>query len=197
MHFFHTHSAPILTEKPHPARLSIATLFLLLASFLGFWQNAQADELGSYSISPDDEISITVFGEPDLSLARVRVATNGTVSIPLIGQVQVQGLTAAGLEAKLTQLFADGYLRNPAITVSIVEYRLFYVNGEVKKPGGYNYREGMTVERAVALAGGFSERAAKDKIKIAHEDNKSKTMRVDLTAPIRPGDVITVEESFF
>jgi len=197
LRFFHTIPALGLTRNPQPKQfLSVNLLFFIIFS-LGLYSNSQADNLDNYNFSSDDQISITVFGEPDLSLKNVRIATNGSISVPLIGQVQVQGLTAAELETKLTQLFADGYLKKPDITVSIVEYRQFYINGEVKKPGGYSYRDGLTIERAVALAGGFSERASKDKITIAHEKNKDKVIRVELTTPIQPGDVITVEESFF
>lgn len=175
---------------------SIATLTGLLL-FSTISSRSFAEDQASYRISADDQISVTLFGEPDLSLTKIRIAANGTISMPLIGQVQVNGLTAAELEVKLTKLFAEGYLKNPVVTVSIVEYRLFYINGEVHKPGGYSYRDGLTVQSAVALAGGFTERASKSKINIAHEENKNETFRVELTSPVRPGDIITVEESFF
>lgn len=197
MHFFHKNPNLIANKKKQSRQGSVAKFLVLLTIFFSYCGNIQANDLDSYRFSADDTISITVFGEPDLSLKKIRIATNGTVSVPLIGQVQVRGLTGAELEEKLTQLFADGYLKKPAITVSIVEYRQFYINGEVKKPGGYSFRDGLTVERAVALAGGFSERASKSKITIAHEKNTDKTTRVKLTTPIQPGDVITVEESFF
>ncbi len=176
---------------------TMSKILLSVVLLLGLFTNSQADTQNNYRLSADDQISISVFGEPDLSLTKIRIATNGSISVQLIGQVKIQGLTVVEIEETLTQLFADGYLKKPAITVSIVEYRQFYINGEVKKPGGYSYREGLTVERAVALAGGFSERASKKKINIAHEKNKDKVTRVELTTPIQPGDVITVEESFF
>lgn len=197
LHFFLVAPKTVSLKKAQTKHTSVAKLLLALAISLLFGGISQADNLGNYRFSAGDQVSITVFGESDLSLKKVRVATNGSVSVPLIGQVVVQGLTAAEIEDKLTQLFADGYLKNPAITVSIVEYRHFYINGEVKKPGGYSYRDGLTIERAVALAGGFSERASKEKITIAHEENKDQVIRVELTTPIQPGDVITVEESFF
>ena len=197
LHLFHAIRASTSASNPLPKRAILANTLILMAILLALSGNSQAESLDKYSLSADDQISITVFGEPDLSLKKVRIATNGSISVPLIGQVQVQGMTAVELEEKLSQLFADGYLKKPAITVSIVEYRQFYINGEVKKPGGYSYRDGLTIERAVALAGGFSERASKEKITIAHEANKDKVIRVELTTPIQPGDVITVQESFF
>ena len=167
---------------------------LLLATF---FSSALADSLEGYRLAPDDQINIVVFGEPDLSMERVRIAPNGTISMPLIGQVKVAGLTAAQAEKKIIELLKDGYLKKPAVTISVAEYRLFYVNGEVKKPGGYGYRDGLTVHKAISLAGGFSERAARDKISITHEGSKKPEKGVKLTDPVRPGDVITVQESFF
>jgi len=172
-------------------------LFLLLLISFYFYGSSLAEELNDYRFAPDDQISITVFGEPDLSQPKVRIPSNGSISIPLIGQVHIQNLTTAEVENKLTQLLADGYLKKPAITVSIVEYRLFYINGEVKNPGGYSYRDGLTIERAVALAGGFSERASKNNITITRDKDSAKTNKVQLNTPIKPGDVITVKESFF
>ena len=153
--------------------------------------------LSQYRLGADDEISVNVFNEPDLSLAKTRVAANGAISMPLIGQVQVKGLTIDEVESKITALYLGDYLKKPDVTVAIVEYRQFYVNGEVDKPGGYSYREGMTIQRAVSLAGGFTERAARNKIKLMRENNPNNVTNVDLNTPVLPGDVITVEESFF
>ena len=170
---------------------------LLLVFLLLSCMNLLAEDLGNYHLAPDDQISITVFGEPDLSLDKVRIATNGTISVPLIGQIKVTGLTALEVEKKVSALLADGYLKKPGVTVSIAEYRLFYITGEVRKPGGYSYRDGLTVHKAVTLAGGFSERADRGKISITHEGNTKMVKRARLTDRIYPGDVIIVKESFF
>jgi len=197
LRFFY-HFFTFFIHKKNQVRLFSAVGFLfLLTVLLGHYGSVQASNLNSYRFAADDKVSIIVFGEPDLSLATVRIATNGSVSIPLIGQVDIQGLTADEVEKKLTLLFSEGYLKKPAITVSIVEYRQFYINGEVKKPGGYSFRDGLTVEKAVTLAGGFSERAAKGKITIVHEKNIAKAIPVKLTDSVKPGDIITVGESFF
>jgi len=186
------HSRPLRKQA-----LNLAAWSLLLALFSLVLSTAQAENLDGYRLAPDDQINVTVFGEPDLSLQKVRIAPNGTISMPLIGQVKVAGLTAVEAERKITELLKDGYLKKPAVTVSVAEYRLFYVNGEVKKPGGYGYRDGLTVHKAISLAGGFSERAARDKISITHEGSKKPVKGVKLTDPVRPGDIITVKESFF
>lgn len=156
-----------------------------------------AQDLAQYRLSADDVISVTVFNEPDLSLKDARVSSTGSISMPLIGQVAVKGLTLTEVEQEIHRMYLGDYLKKPDISVSIVEYRQFYVNGEVDKPGGFSFREGMTVERAITLAGGFTGRAAKDKIFIVRENTDGRPIPAKLTTLIRPGDVVTVEESFF
>jgi protein involved in polysaccharide export with SLBB domain len=172
-------------------RLIMAFLLLAIAA------PSYSQALSQYRLGADDEISVSVFNEPDLSLTKTRVAANGTISMPLIGQIVVKGLTLDEVELKITKLYLGDYLKKPDVSVSIVEYRQFYVNGEVNKPGGYSYREGMTIQRAVSLAGGFTERASRSKIKLMRENNSQNVISVDLNTPVMPGDVITVEESFF
>lgn len=171
--------------------LSLSILVLLLAS------TSFAQSIEQYRLSADDEISVIVFNEPDLSLEKTRVSANGSISMPLIGQVQVKGLTIDEVESEITRMYLGDYLKKPDISVAVVEYRQFYVNGEVDKPGGFSFREGMTVQRAISLAGGFTERASRSKIKLVRENDPGRVVSVDLTTTIRPGDVITVEESFF
>lgn len=172
--------------------------YMLVVVFYLFTASAVADDLTSYRIGAGDTLSITVFGEEDLSLKEVRVGTNGSVSFALLGELKVAGLSNKELEAELILRFKDGYLKKPVITVSILEYRLFYVNGAVKKPGGYSFVNGLTVQKAVALAGGFSERASKEKIDLERENSPGVVQKnVVLSEPVNPGDIITVGESFF
>ncbi|MCI2283784.1 polysaccharide export protein [Colwellia sp. MSW7] len=112
---------------------------------------AIADEIDDYRISADDQISITVFNENDLSVDKVRVSGNGDISMPLLGQVAIEGHTISEVEQKITELLLEGYLKKPNVTVTITEYRPFYINGEIKKPGSYPYKKNLTVEKAVAL----------------------------------------------
>lgn len=173
--------------------LRIITVFLLcLLTPLSF-----AADSPRYQIGPGDLLSINVFGEEDLSLKEVRVATNSTISFPLLGEVSVRNMNVKEFESELIRLLKDGYLKKPVVTVSVIEYRLFYVNGEVKKPGGYSFVDGLTVQKAVALAGGFTERASKDKIIIEFESVPGKVNKADLNTAVNPGDIITVDESFF
>mgnify|MGYP000044177477 CR=1 FL=1 len=101
------------------------------------------------------------------------------------------------LKDKLTVGLKGDYLINPKITVTILEYRSFFINGEVKKPGGYPFLPGLTVRKAIALAGGFTERAAKRNIRVIHDDTSSTEEKLDLAAEVLPGDIITVDDSFF
>jgi polysaccharide export outer membrane protein len=177
--------------------LKLFVAFMLMFLSVGVFSQTNDSLISQYKLGADDEISVSVFNEPDLSLSKTRVAANGSISMPLIGQVQVKGLTINEVELKITQLYLGDYLKKPDISVSIVEYRQFYVNGEVAKPGGYSYREGMTIQRAISLAGGFTERAARNKIQLMRENDPNNINSVDLNSPVKPGDVITVEESFF
>jgi protein involved in polysaccharide export with SLBB domain len=151
-----------------------------------------------YVLAPGDSVSVTVFGEPDLSLEKASVTAAGTIAVPLLGDIKASGLTQNALESVLTERLSDGYLKKPEVTVSIVEYRPFYISGAVSSPGSYPYKEGLTVEKAVALAGGFTPRASKRKITVVREADAGRTPTdAELSTPVGPGDVITVGESLF
>lgn len=154
-------------------------------------------QAGEYRVEAEDILNIKVFEEPDLSIEKSRVSSEGTVALPLLGDVSVAGLTTAQIAARVEALLADGYLKKPKVSVSIDEYRQVFVHGEVKKPGGYSYQEGLTVQKAVVLAGGFTERASRSKITLVREDTPNKPRHVTLTTAVQPGDIITVGESFF
>lgn len=170
----------------------VMTITVFFLSFSIF-----AEDLQHYKLGSDDVISVTVFDEPDLSLKEARVSSTGTIAMPLIGQVDVKGLSVSDAEQKIFDMYFGDYLKNPDITITIVEYRQFYVTGEVEKPGGYSYREGMNVQRAITLAGGFTERASRTNIYLVREDSNNQSIKAELTTQVQPGDVITVEESFF
>jgi polysaccharide export outer membrane protein len=179
--------------------MKLLKLFLTISLAVVLSLSAQvfADDIDDYRISADDQISVIVFNEADLSVNKVRVSGNGTISMPLLGQVAIEGHTVTEVEQKITTLLLDGYLKKPNVTVTITEYRPFYINGEVDKPGSYPYKKGLTVEKAVALAGGFTERASKKTISLVSESDKRFVKAVALNETIKPGDVVTVSESFF
>jgi polysaccharide biosynthesis/export protein VpsN len=173
---------------------------LLLAAFLvAPTLNAQtAPELSSYKLGSGDMISVRVLGEDDLRREKIRLSDAGTMSFPVLGEIKVRGMTAGALEDYITKGLKGRYLLNPQVTVTIDEYRNFYVNGMVEKPGGYPFSPGLTVRKAITLAGGFRERASRDKLNIIRDDDpKQVPRRVDMNTAVLPGDILTVEESFF
>ena len=102
------------------------------------------------------------------------------------------------LEKEIVQLLANGYLVSPSVNISIEEYRPFFIYGEVRSPGGYSYQPGLTMEKAIAIAGGLTDRASRRKIFIAREaEGKKSTFKASLSTSVRPDDIVTVKEGFF
>jgi polysaccharide export outer membrane protein len=150
-----------------------------------------------YKLGTGDQIRIQVFGEDDLTL-ELRVGDSGRVSYPFLGDVQVAGLTLAELERAIVDGLKPDYLLDPSVNVSVVEYRPFFIYGEVNKPGGYPFQPGLTVEKAVALAEGFTERASRTRIVVVHDDDPRREKRqAAIGTALRPGDTVTIEQSFF
>jgi polysaccharide export outer membrane protein len=149
-----------------------------------------------YVLGVGDKIQITTFGETDLS-GLFQISATGTISIGLIGDVKAAGLTASQLEQAITRKLADGYMKDPHVSVQVTTYRPFFIVGEVMKPGSYDYVNGMTVINAVAVAGGYTYRADKDGIKLKHIGVNGKEEPVTEATPVYPGDVVTVPERFF
>ncbi len=160
-------------------------------------------EDGVYLLGPGDLVRIRVYDEPDLSLDEIRIGMAGSLSFPLLGDVPVVGQTPERLEAYLVDRLKGPYLVNPSVTVSILEYRPFYINGEVRKPGSYSFYPGMTIDRAISVAGGFTDRASREKIFVEHDLSDSRDPdgtpeeRATLSDQVLPGDVITVRQGFF
>ena len=156
------------------------------------------DALSSYRLNSGDVISIRVFGEDDFTREKIRLTDAGTVSFPILGEVPVLGRTVSEIETLITGRLKGRYLVNPRVSVWIDEYRSFFVNGMVEKPGAYPFQPGLTVRKAVSIAGGFKERASESKIFVVRDkDPAHHPVKVDLNGEIAPGDTITVEESFF
>lgn len=173
--------------------LGILFWFLWLAPVAG----ALAAE-SSYKLGSGDILSIKVFGEPDLSFDNIRLSDAGTFPYPFVGEVRASGKTVQELDDIITRGLADGYLVNPRVTINVVTYRQVFVNGEVESPGGYPFQPGLTVRKALALAGGQTERASENKITIIREgDARQEPLKATLDTPVQPGDIVTIDESFF
>ena len=153
--------------------------------------------LSEYTLGAGDHVRIQVYGEPDLTVES-RLSDAGTISYPFLGEIRLLGLTVSQLQEVIMNGLKDGYLINPRVNVSILEYRKFFINGEVRDPGGFSFQPGLTVRKAASLAGGYTKRANLRKIYIiAESDPEQKKKQVDQRTLVKPGDIIIVEESFF
>ena len=155
-------------------------------------------ESENYRLDTGDTVRIIVFGEPDLS-GSFEIDSTGFVRLPLIGQVQAAGLSTYGLESRIaTSLVSGNYLLDPRVNVEVTTYRPFYIVGEVGKPGEYAYVNAMTAQNAVALAGGFTDRAVESTVYIRHQgDLQEYEVALDQGTRIHPGDVIRVRRSTY
>ncbi|MEZ5495788.1 MAG: polysaccharide biosynthesis/export family protein [Gammaproteobacteria bacterium] len=151
----------------------------------------------AYNISSGDVLHLEVFGEPELNLD-VTVDSSGFIEYPFAGRVSVEGKEVGDVKGEIVTLLKDGYFINPQVTVVVKEFKPFFIQGEVKSPGSYPFEPGLTVRKAVALAGGFTERANKKKIYITEAgEDESSERKISLDESIASGDIIIVKESFF
>ena len=153
--------------------------------------------IAGYRLGPDDHVRVNVFDEPSVS-GEFAVGSTGKISMPLIGDVQAQGLTIQQLQEEVLAKLREGYLKDPKVSAEMATYRPFYILGEVNHPALYPYSNGLTVLNAVATAGGFTYRANTKKIYIRRE-NEQKEAEYPLTSltPVAPGDTIRIGERFF
>lgn len=150
-----------------------------------------------YILDAGDRLRITVFGQESLTNT-YNVDQAGYIAFPLIGSVPARGHTLKQMEQQIAAKLRDGYLRNPDVTVEIDRYRPIFVMGEVGEPGQYSYVPGMTVQKAIAAAGGFTPRAAQSTVDVTREINgRVMTGRVVISDPLLPGDTIYVRERLF
>ena len=178
-------------------QISILAFAALAFVLSGAWAAAQ-ENVSSYRLGAGDVVTVQVLGEEDLKREKIRLSDAATISYPVLGEIRLAGKTVGELETLIRDGLKGRYLVNPQVNVTINEYRNFFINGQIEKPGGYPFIPGLTVRKAVSLAGGFKERASREKIFVIREDDRSQTARkVDLNATVLPGDIITVEESFF
>ena len=150
-----------------------------------------------YRLGAGDRVRITVFGQQDLTNTYA-VDKAGLIAFPLVGSVGAHGRTPQELESVLAVKLRQGFLREPDVSVEIDRYRPFFVMGEVNSAGQYTYVPGMTVQNAIAIAGGFTPRAVQDNADITRQIRGTVLNgRVPLSDPILPGDTIYVRERLF
>jgi polysaccharide export outer membrane protein len=151
----------------------------------------------AYRLDAGDRLRVVVYGQDGLTNTYA-IDAGGSITMPLIGPVSARGRTPAGLASEITDKLRHGYIRDPSVAVEIEAYRPFFILGEVAAPGQYPYVPNMSVESAVAIAGGFSPRARRDRVTLTHADN-SGSMRVEvpLGTSLSPGDTVLVGERWF
>jgi len=146
-------------------------------------------------IAPGDAISLLVFGETDLSIENVRVPQSGKVSLPLIGSVLVAGRTIPEVEESVASLLSEGYVKNPRLSVTMFSYRPIFIRGAVQETGSFPFSEGLTVGKAIALAGGSKKSAKESGVSVLREGSVvHQGLPIDSVIEISSGDVITVDE---
>ena len=157
---------------------------------------AVAPDESTYKVGAGDKIKVTVFRHPDLS-GEFQLDGAGNFAMPLIGEVRAGGLTTRSLEQQIVSQLQDGYLIEPQVSIEVLNYRPFYILGEVKNPGSYPFVNGMTVLNAVALAGGYTYRADQDDILLKRGGSNTEGYAVTGDTNLLPGDVVEVQERFF
>jgi len=182
--------------------------FVLLVGSVAFAQDAGASgasvrpvvsgEHLEYRLGAGDKVRISVFGEDSLSGEFLVPGGAGTIAYPLIGDVKAAGLTVSELQAEIEGKLRPDYLKNPQVSIEVLNYRPFYIMGEVTRPGEYPYTNGLTVLNAVATANGFTYRANTHRVYIRRANSTAEVeLQLDQTTPVQPGDTIRIGERFF
>lgn len=176
-------------------RAMLGLIFALFA--LGAHAAPSQPEAQNYRLSSGDVIEIRVYGEDDLTV-NVRLGDSGTINYPFLGELKVDNLTVAELEKRIAEGLNGRYLVDPIVSVAITEYRPFFVNGEVQRPGAIAYQPGVTLRKAIAMAGGFTERANRKSADVIRGGERTgQASAIDMDDQVHPGDIITVKQSFF
>lgn len=183
-----------LIKRTH--RLLLLSLILSLGAMAPAGMGAAADPPG-YKLGAGDKVKVTIFGEEDLS-GEYEVNDQGELDLPLIGRVKAAGSDLTQMQTVIIEKYGASFLVNPKVSMEVLNYRPFFILGEVKNPASYPCTGRMTVINAIVLAGGYTPRANKHSIRIRRAGAKSSSEEeVDEDAPVLPGDVITVPERFF
>ena len=193
------HFQPSWVERFAATQLRLFASLLLVFAIIGSAaQAASAQGAGArtaYRLGSGDKIRVTVFGHLEMS-GEFLVTGNGLVSLPFVGGMKAGGLTVSELERAIVGRLAPDYLKNPRVSVEVLNFRPFDIIGEVTKPGSYPFRSGMTVINAIAMAGGFTYRAKENSFRIKRAASGT-TEKAQRNTVVFPGDVIEVLERWF
>ena len=153
--------------------------------------------LDDYRLGAADKVRILVYNEPNLS-GEFAVNSGGYLALPLIGDVLAVNRTTTDIRQEIERRLSDGYLRSPQVSIDVLQFRPFYILGEVNKPGDYPYSAGLTVLKAVATANGFTYRADQKHVFLKHPgDTAERKYTVTSDIPLQPGDTIRIAERYF
>lgn len=167
---------------------------ILIFGLLFFLAHATGSD---YTLGAGDQVQITVYGEKDLT-TNIKINKSGVISFPFLSDIKVAGLSPKELENKIAIGLRGDYLIDPQVSVSIAMYRPFFIHGQVKRPGGYPFQEDLTLDKAIAIAGGLAARASKSSWNITRlVDGKKLVIDANVSSAILPDDIIEIEQSFF
>lgn len=182
---------------PKAMKSGVAALILFLSVLMNPAHAADVAAPLTYRLGAGDEISIRVYGEPEMDV-KTRLGDLGIINYPFLGELKAAGLSVGELEQLISRGLKGSYLIDPIVSVDIDQYRPFFVNGDVAKPGAIPYQPGITLRKAIAMAGGFTERANRSGADIiSSAEPGQKVRRVTMDEFIQPGDIVTVKPSFF
>ena len=180
--------------------LSVIAAFALLAGCAGYQPPPNATHsslVAPYRLDSGDQVRVIVFGQADLTNTYT-VDQGGMIAMPLIGSIPARNRTTVQVESDIAAKLRAGYLRRPDVSVEVDRYRPFFAMGEVNAAGQYSYVTGMTVQSAVAIAGGFTPRADQSSVRVSRSFNgQIRTLQLKLTDPVMPGDTLYVRERLF
>jgi polysaccharide export outer membrane protein len=166
----------------------IGLLWLFLSGFV--YSN-------DYQLGSGDQIIITVYNESDLT-TKVKIDKTGFISFPFLDDIQVIGLTTKQVANIVHNGLLGDYIVDPQVNVSVAIYRPFFIHGQVKRPGGIPFQDDLTLDKAIALAGGLALRASTSDWKITRIVNgKTVTIQANVATQVQPDDIIKIEQSFF
>jgi len=184
-------SRPVYAEAPEPA----PAVAPMPAAYTAAPMPVRYD--AGYRLDAGDKLRVVVYGQEGLTNTYT-IDAAGSITMPLIGQVPARGRSPAALANQISAKLRNGYIREPSVAVEIESYRPFFILGEVQAPGQYPYVPNMTVESAVAIAGGFSPRAKRDLVTVTRTDgNGAARYVVPLGTSLGPGDTVLVGERWF
>jgi polysaccharide export outer membrane protein len=162
----------------------------------------QASQNAPYILGSGDTVRIEVPLQTEIS-GKYTLNDEGDIDLPLIGRVNLNGMTVTQADQLISEMYANGYLVNPDINIQMDGYRPFFIMGEVENPGQYDYKDGLTVLNAVAIAGGFTYRANQEEFELVRRAGAENSqegapkLAAELATTVRPGDTIYVKERLF